>query len=66
MYSDIIKLIPEDGEKTRMLDGQKVGDFTGRCFNCGSTNQWDDETAYGCNDCEYIRTTGELTKQNRS
>lgn len=35
-----------------------VGDFTGRCHQCGSTNLWDDMTAYGCNGCGMIRFTG--------
>lgn len=28
-----------------------VGAFTGRCAHCGSDNLWDDNLAYGCNDC---------------
>ena len=28
-----------------------VGDHTGRCRKCGSNNLWDDNLAYGCNDC---------------
>ena len=36
----------------------KGGDFTGRCYKCGSRNLWDDCTAYGCNDCGMLRCTG--------
>ena len=28
-----------------------VGPHTGRCAHCGSNNLWDDNLAYGCNDC---------------
>lgn len=31
--------------------GQPVGHHTGRCAHCGSSNLWDDNLAYGCNDC---------------
>lgn len=31
-----------------------VGHFTGRCKNCGSNDLWDDNMAYGCNDCHAI------------
>lgn len=31
--------------------GESVGHFTGRCAHCGSQNLWDDNLAYGCNDC---------------
>lgn len=34
--------------------GERVGHFTGRCAHCGSTNLWDDNLAYGCNDCHAI------------
>lgn len=34
--------------------GQPVGAFTGRCAHCGSKNLWDDNLAYGCNDCGAI------------
>lgn len=27
------------------------GHYTGRCGKCGSKNLWDDNMAYGCNDC---------------
>lgn len=29
----------------------KQGHYTGRCGYCGSSNLWDDNHAYGCNDC---------------
>lgn len=28
-----------------------TGHFTGRCKHCGSDDLWDDNLAYGCNDC---------------
>lgn len=28
-----------------------TGHFTGRCMRCGSSNLWDDNSAYGCNSC---------------
>lgn len=31
--------------------GEPSGHFTGRCKDCGSTNLWDDNSAYGCNTC---------------
>lgn len=31
-----------------------VGDFTGRCAHCGSTDLWDDNLAYGCNSCRAL------------
>ncbi len=31
--------------------GLPVGHHTGRCAHCGSTNLWDDNLAYGCEDC---------------
>lgn len=37
---------------------EPVGDYTGRCKRCGSTNLWDDDTAYGCNTCGAIFFTG--------
>lgn len=27
-----------------------VGHYTGRCGKCGSSNLWDDNLSYGCND----------------
>lgn len=29
----------------------KVGNFTGKCFYCGSKDLWDDNLSYGCNSC---------------
>jgi len=56
-----LRLIPENGQiLERELNGVKVGDYTGRCYQCGSSNIWDDSTAYGCNNCGWIRPTGEL------
>ena len=30
---------------------EAVGDHTGRCRYCGSKDLWDDNLAYGCNNC---------------
>jgi|GEM_PF-5124358 len=61
MSDVLIKLKPEGGKTLeRELNGVKVGDYTGRCYKCGSSNLWDDSTAYGCNDCKWMRVTGEL------
>jgi uncharacterized protein (DUF983 family) len=30
---------------------ESTGPFTGRCPLCGSNDLWDDNLAYGCNDC---------------
>lgn len=30
---------------------EPTGHFTGRCMRCGSSDLWDDNTAYGCNRC---------------
>lgn len=37
-------------KKNNPLD-QPVGHHTGRCAYCGSKNLWDDNLAYGCEDC---------------
>jgi hypothetical protein len=42
-------------------NNQPTGHFTGRCFNCGSTNLWTDETAYGCNVCHALFMTGNIS-----
>lgn len=34
--------------------GESKGHFTGRCARCGSKDLWDDNLAYGCNDCGAI------------
>ena len=47
--------IPVSGKQ---IQTQVGGDYTGRCYKCGSTNLWDDNSAYGCNDCGMIRFTG--------
>ena len=36
---------------------QPVGHYTGRCKECHSKNLWDDNHAYGCNDCGAIYVT---------
>lgn len=41
-------------EQARLKNNPKrkpVGPFTSRCAHCGSDNLWDDNLAYGCNDC---------------
>lgn len=30
---------------------EPTGHFTGRCGKCGSSDLWDDNLAYGCNNC---------------
>jgi hypothetical protein len=30
---------------------EPTGHFTGRCMKCGSNDLWDDNSAYGCNNC---------------
>jgi hypothetical protein len=37
-------------------NNNRVGDFTGRCMNCGSNNLWDDNLTYGCKDCGRLYT----------
>lgn len=37
-----------------------TGDFTGKCWRCGSHDLWDDVTGYGCNECGMIRMTTEV------
>ena len=65
MLEKFVPLIPVDGikQRTLSLDGNDilVGDHTGKCYECGSEDLWDDMTAYGCNDCNWIRFTGDLT-----
>jgi len=39
-------------------DNKPTGHFTGRCEQCGSTDLWDDCTAYGCNRCGALFMTG--------
>jgi len=38
--------------------GKPTGDFTGRCYKCGSNDLWDDNFSYGCNKCGMIRCGG--------
>lgn len=40
--------------------GEPVGHFTGRCYQCGSKDLWDDATAYGCNACDALYMTGNM------
>lgn len=40
------------------IQTDKGGDYTGRCYKCGSYDLWDDNSAYGCNTCGMIRCTG--------
>jgi hypothetical protein len=35
-------------------NGEPVGDHTGRCAHCGSSDLWDDNLAYGCNSCSAL------------
>lgn len=36
---------------SRNPENEPTGHYTGRCRKCGSKNLWDDNLAYGCNDC---------------
>ena len=36
-------------------DNSKGGDYTGKCWKCGSKDLWDDNLSYGCNSCGMIR-----------
>jgi hypothetical protein len=50
----------EELERRRSTNNPKkepTGPFTGRCPACGSKNLWDDNTAYGCNDCHALLGT---------
>lgn len=38
-------------------NNEPTGPFTGRCPRCGSKNLWDDNLAYGCNDCHVLLGT---------
>lgn len=33
---------------------EPTGSHTGRCQQCGSSDLWEDNLAYGCNDCGSI------------
>lgn len=33
-----------------------TGDYTGRCWKCGSSDVWDDMTMYGCRRCGMVRS----------
>lgn len=47
--NDLIRL-----RKMNNPEQKPVGDYTGRCARCGSSNLWDDNLAYGCNSCGAI------------
>lgn len=32
-------------------NNEPTGHYTGRCGKCGSSDLWDDNSAYGCNNC---------------
>ena len=32
-------------------NNEPIGQFTGRCGNCGSADLWDDNLSYGCHNC---------------
>lgn len=51
----------EEREQLRRQENpqdERTGHYTGRCAQCGSTNLWDDCTAYGCNACGAIFMVG--------
>lgn len=49
--------IPEERPTVsgRNPGGEPTGDGSGRCWKCGSSNLWDDNFSYGCNDCGMLR-----------
>ncbi len=58
-YGTYINEMPSKEEllKKRQINNPKnepTGHFTGRCRNCGSSNLWDDNLTYGCNDCHAL------------
>lgn len=38
-------------------NNEPSGPYTGRCPHCGSNDLWDDNLAYGCNECHAILGT---------
>lgn len=38
-------------------NNEPTGPFTGRCPHCGSKDLWDDNLAYGCNQCKALLGT---------
>lgn len=38
--------------------GARGGPYTGRCSDCGSSDLWDDNLAYGCNKCGWSSVFG--------
>lgn len=57
------KKSPEELARLRQRNNPQhapSGHYTGRCGQCGSTDLWDDCTAYGCNGCGAVFLTGEL------
>lgn len=54
MKKDWSKMTDQEKDAERRRNNpaaQPTGDYTGRCKRCGSANLWDDNLAYGCNDC---------------
>ena len=43
--------LPKREFNPRNPNNEPTGHYTGRCRKCGSNNLWDDNLAYGCNDC---------------
>lgn len=46
------------GRRRALADVGPRGHFTGRCGSCGSSDLWDDATAYGCRSCGAVSMTG--------
>jgi len=44
-------MLPAGAVTPRNPRGEPTGHYTGRCGGCGSKDLWDDNGAYGCNDC---------------
>ena len=49
---------PEFGSLLAAAEEKPRGHYTGCCSKCGSTDLWDDETAYGCHSCGSVYHTG--------
>jgi uncharacterized protein (DUF983 family) len=48
----------EEIKRRENPDNLPTGHYTGRCKRCGSSNMWEDFTAYGCNVCDALYVTG--------
>lgn len=51
------KVISDSEKRFNNPKGEPVGPFTGRCPYCHSKDLWDDNLAYGCNNCKAVLGT---------